>query len=235
MKKLYYWLKKTKYAKWGKRIVISCLVLGVIGSIVSFALSFYIKNKASEFILTLEEVQEEEKFDCILVLGCGVWNGNVPSPMLSDRLDRSIELYEIGVSDKLLMSGDHGSVDYDEVNVMKNYAIDAGIDSEVIFMDHAGFSTYESMYRAKEIFQAKRILIVTQEYHMYRSIYIARELGMDAWGVSADKRKYAGAIQREVREVLARCKDFFSVIMKKQPTYLGETIPINGNGNITND
>jgi len=133
------------------------------------------------------------------------------------------------------MSGDHGKEDYDEVNVMKNFAMQNGISSEDIFMDHAGFSTYESIYRAKEVFDVKKIVIVTQEYHLYRALYIANKLGLEAYGVSSDQRKHTGAVYRELREVLARNKDFVKSIFKPKPTYLGEKIPISGDGNLTND
>ena len=133
------------------------------------------------------------------------------------------------------MSGDHGSDNYDEVNVMKRFAIEKGVKSEDIFMDHAGFSTYDSMYRAKDIFEAKKIVIVTQKYHMYRAIYIAEQLGIEAYGVNSDPRAYAGQTMREVREILARDKDWFKCIIKPKPTYLGETIPVSGNGDATND
>jgi len=155
--------------------------------------------------------------------------------MLADRLDCGIRLYESGASDRLLMSGDHGREEYDEVNVMKDYAVQAGISSEAVFMDHAGFSTYESLYRARDIFQCKRILIVTQGYHMYRALYIAESLGLDAQGVASDPRAYAGQAMREVREIAARVKDFAMCIVKPLPTYLGDTIPISGNGDATND
>ena len=133
------------------------------------------------------------------------------------------------------MSGDHGTEDYDEVNIMKQFAIEKGIPSENIFMDHAGFSSYESIYRAKEIFKAKKIIIVTQEYHLYRALYIAKQLGVEAYGVASDSRQYVGAAYREIREILARNKDFIKCILKLKPTYLGETIPVSGNGDITND
>ena len=78
------------------------------------------------------------------------------------------------------MSGDHGQIEYDEVNTMKQVAIDAGVPSNDIFMDHAGFSTYESIYRAKEIFEADKLIIVSQEYHLYRALYIAKQLGIES-------------------------------------------------------
>lgn len=121
--------------------------------------------------------------------------------MLEDRLLQAIHLYEQGASGKLLVSGDHGRADYDEVNVMKQFAMDRGIPSENVFMDHAGFSTYESLYRARDIFEAKRVLIVTQEYHLSRALYVAQKLGLDAQGVAADLRSYGGQTYREMREV----------------------------------
>lgn len=135
----------------------------------------------------------------------------------------------------MLMSGDHGRKEYDEVNVMKQFAIDRNIASEHIFMDHAGFSTYESLYRAKYIFKADKIIIVTQKYHLYRALYIADKLGIKAYGVASDPRKYAGQRSRDLREVLARGKDFVYLILKPEPTYLGKTIAISGNGDLTND
>ena len=155
--------------------------------------------------------------------------------MLEDRLLEGIKLYQNNVSDKIIMSGDHGRKAYDEVNIMKKFAIEKGIPSEDIFMDHAGFSTYESIYRAKEILQAKKIVIVTQKYHLYRALYIANKLGLEAYGVGADPRQYTGATNREIREILARDKDFIKCIFKPKPKYLGDIIPVSGNGDVTND
>ena len=155
--------------------------------------------------------------------------------MLSDRLKRAVELYKAGAAPKIIMSGDHGRSAYDEVNAMKQYAIEHGVPSEDVFMDHAGFSTYETMYRAKEIFDADSIIVVTQEYHLYRAVYIADWLGMNTQGVSSDYRVYAGQVYRDVREILARCKDFAKVIVKPEPTFLGDVIPVSGNGDVTND
>ena len=154
--------------------------------------------------------------------------------MLEDRLLQGIELYYDGASGKLLMSGDHGREGYDEVNVMKNFAVDRGVPSEDVFMDHAGFSTYESMYRARDIFKAERILIVTQDYHLHRAIYDARALGLNAYGVASNPRTYSGQEYRDLREILARNKDFVFCIFKPEPEYLGEEIPVQGNGNATN-
>ena len=124
---------------------------------------------------------------------------------------------------------------HDEVNVMKTYAVEEGINSSSIFMDHAGISTYDSIYRAKNIFKAKRIVIVTQEYHLYRALYIAESLGLKSYGVSADTVRYSGQFTRDIREVLARDKDFVKTIFKPKSKYLGEVIPVSADGNITND
>ncbi len=188
------------------------------------------------YLSTRQQVNSHEDFeaDCILILGAGVRN-NQPSPMLNDRLLQGIELYKQKKAPKIIMSGDHGKDSYDEVNVMKRFAIEQDVPSSDIFMDHAGFSTYESIYRAKEIFQAKKIIIVTQEYHLYRALYIADRLGLDAYGVLADTKQYSGQVYRNVREILARVKDFCYTIFQPKPTYLGETIPVSGNGDLTND
>lgn len=218
-----------------KRFIKSVLLVFVIASGGILIINGYVKKTSEKCILSIDEAKELESTDCILVLGAGVKNNERPSDMLNDRLETGIELYNQKVSDKILMSGDHGRKDYDEVNVMKNFAINKGVPSEDVFMDHAGFSTYESMYRAKEVFEADKIVIVSQKYHLYRAIYIARSLGLEAYGVPSDVREYRGQKYRDFREAIARVKDFFNVIIKPEPTYLGEAIPVSGNGDLTND
>ena len=214
-----------------------CFYLGIIILVMMvslFGINFYVKQSSRSRIVTEKEYLELKDVDCIVVLGAGVW-GDKPSPMLKDRLDKAIDLYKKHVAPKIIMSGDHGRKDYDEVNIMKNYAIEKGVLSEDIFMDHAGFSTYDSIYRAKEIFKAKKIVVVTQEYHLYRALYIAKKLGVQAYGVMAEPKKYGGQLYRDIREILARNKDFLKCILKPTSTYLGKEIPVNGNGDITND
>ncbi|MDD4699506.1 MAG: ElyC/SanA/YdcF family protein, partial [Oscillospiraceae bacterium] len=199
-----------------------------------FGTNAYVKSSVKDRIIPAGDATDLSA-DCILVLGARVYESGTLSPMLQDRLTQGIELYNGGASDRLLVSGDHGSDGYDEVNAMKQFAIDAGIASENVFMDHAGFSTYESLYRARDIFEVKKIIIVTQNYHLYRALYIAKKLGLDAYGVASDPQKYGGQTKREIREIVARVKDFFFVIVKPKPTYLGETIPVDTNGDLTND
>ncbi len=215
-----------------KKIIIAVICIGIICTAAVLGINFYVVKSSEKYIFDIDKAGEG--YDCVLVLGCGVW-GDRPSHMLEDRLLVGIELCKNGASEKLLMSGDHGRDEYDEVNVMKKFATDRGLDSEDVFMDHAGFSTYESMYRARDIFKAKKVLIVTQEYHLYRAIFVARRLGLDAYGVTSDLRDYGGQIFRDIREILARNKDLVYTIVQPEPTYLGEAIPVQGNGDATND
>lgn len=218
-------------------IILAAIVAGlaILAVAAIFGLNAMVKATTKNQILSVEEAAVLEDVDCILVLGCGIHDDGSPSDMLHDRLRRSVELYEAGAAPKLLMSGDHGRKGYDEVDAMKSFAVEAGIPSENVFMDHAGFSTYETMVRAKEIFQAQKIIIVTQEYHLYRAMYIGQRLGMEVYGVSSNYRRYRNQKAMDIREVLARVKDVFSCVFWPEPTYLGETIPVWGDGNLTND
>lgn len=224
--------KKKKVFSVLKKTLLVGVILCVLGAVACFTVSGAVRLRTEDKIITEETAAYLGDVDCILILGCGVWDTE-PSPMLNDRLKVGISLYEAGVSDRLLMSGDHGRENYDEVNVMKRVAVETGIDPDAVFCDHAGFSTYESMYRAREIFGAKKIVIVTQSYHLYRALYVAEKLGLEAYGVSADLRAYGGQTYRDLREVAARTKDFFYTLIQPEPTYLGDKIDLNGPGSAT--
>lgn len=226
---------KLKNKKLWIRLIATVLGLGLLVAALVFGTNAYVVYTADDYILSPEQAAELTDVDCILVLGCGVRDDGSPSDMLHDRLKRGVALQQDGAAPKLLMTGDHGRAGYDEVDAMKSFAVEAGIASEDVFMDHAGFSTYESMYRARDVFEAKKVIIVTQQYHLFRAVYIARSLGIDAYGVSSDYRRYVGGTAREVREVLARCKDAVTCLFQPEPTYLGDAIPIWGDGNLTND
>lgn len=206
-------------------IIIVILLLLIINT--------YIILSTKKQIINIDQIQIED-VDCILILGAGI-RRNRPSPMLEDRLITGINLYNNQISNKILVSGDHTNDDYDEVNVMKNYLIENNIPTSNIFMDHLGISSYDSIYRAKKIYKANKIIIVTQEYHLYRALYIANQLDIEAYGISATKNNYHGQAKRDIREFLARIKDFFKCIFKPESTYLGEVYPINGNGDKTNN
>ena len=216
-----------------KKLLIIFVILAVLGIATVLTINGIVCSVGEKYMLAPEAATINA--DCIIVLGCQVKDSGEMSHMLHDRVQRGVELYKAGAAPKLLMSGDHGRENYNEVGAMKNYAIENGVPSSDVFMDHAGFSTYETVYRAKEIFGAQKVIIVTQEYHLYRAVYIARQLGMEAYGVAADYRTYAGQLGRDAREILARCKDVARTMFRMKPTYLGDPIPITGNGDVTND
>jgi SanA protein len=178
-------------------------------------------------------VNDAPKAKCAIVLGALVYNGT-PSPMLADRLATGVALYKAGKVQKLLLSGDHGSTTYDEVNVMRQYCLDKGVPDQDIFMDHAGFDTYETMYRARDVFKVTDCLVVTQGFHLTRAVYIARALGLNATGVSASIRSYPNEWRFALREWPARVKAVFQVhVTHPKPKYLGPAIPIDGDGRAT--
>lgn len=155
-----------------------------------------------------------EKYDCILVLGAGLRPDRSPSDMLADRLDVAIRLYKSGVSDVIVLSGDFSvERDYDEVSAMELYCLESGVPGEDIRKDIKGYSTYESVYNLKSENKYKKVIVVTQKYHLYRALYIAGEMGFDAVGADAAIRTYRGQVLRDVREVAARTKDFFQVML----------------------
>lgn len=215
-----------------KKLKKAILLLLILAIAAPFLINGWVVTSTKNRILTTEDAAALENVDCIVVLGCAVRPDGTPSPMLAERLQKSVELYEAGAAPKLLMSGDNGQVEYNEVAAMGNYALQKGVPSYDIFLDYAGFSTYESMYRAKAIFQAEKVLIVTQKYHLHRALYIAKALGLDAYGVSSDTQVYAGQTNRDIREILARNKDFLTSIFKLKPTYLGDPVPVSGPGNL---
>jgi len=169
----------------------------------------------------------------VLVLG-SMTHGTRLSPVLSGRVDGGISLIENGKGKKLLLTGDHGQIRYDEVNAMRLYVLDnaAAIPQEDIFMDHAGFSTWDSMYRARDVFEVHDLIIVSQEFHITRAVCMARSLGLDAVGFAVSQDRFPKRSLRywAVREYFARVKAFFSIVFKPKPRYLGEKIPITGDG-----
>ncbi len=186
-------------------------------------------------IVTASAAQSQtQQADAIVVLGASVLADGTPSTILQDRLDDGIQLYFAGVAPKIIMSGDNETASYNEVKAMKSYAIAQGVPSEDIFCDHAGFSTYESMYRAKYVFGCERIVVATQTYHLYRALWSAQCLGMQAQGVPSDYRTYQKQTQYDIREIPARTKDFFKALLRVPSTYVGDPISLNQSGDVTN-
>ncbi len=216
-----------------KKILLTIISIFTFCFIFTFIVSVIMIKTTSSQIVSINNINSINDVDAILILGCKV-NGDSPSMMLQYRLDKGIEVYKL-INKKILITGDHKKENYDEVNVMRNYLLNAGIDSKDIFQDHAGISTYDSIYRAKYIFDVKKVLIITQEYHMSRALYIANALDIDAYGVVANDVPYKGImLKNKIREVLSRDKNFIKTILKPKSKYLGDKISLEEDGNITN-
>ena len=224
--------KRNKRIHLSGRFVRILIIVIAAGIIAVFGMNQYVRYEGGKNLVSMDELNytKDDPADCAMILGASIYADRTPTPMLKDRLDRGIELYKKGVVKKLLMSGDNGQVNYNEVEAMKEYALKHGVKAKDIFLDHAGFSTYESVYRAKAVFNVKKMIIVTQIYHEYRALYIAKRLNLNAVGVAAEDINYSGDTMRECREILARDKDFLKCIVKPKPTYLGDVIKISGDG-----
>lgn len=223
-----------KLVRIGKRLFSFLLIIVVLCVFGTFIINIYMIQKEKDHILTVEKAADLENVDCVIVLGCSVKADGSPSLMLKDRLNKSVELYN-AKNQVILMSGDHKTNYYNEPNTMKNYVVERGVDSADVFVDHAGYSTYDSLYRAKEIYGAKKVIIITQEYHLYRSMYIADQLGLEVYGVPTDDVRYSGQLKRDIREIFARNKDFLSCIFWPEASFMGGRMTLDGDGNQSNE
>lgn len=210
------------------------IVAAALAIVAVFAVTNVVTIVGSKGSIVSADEASISSADAIVVLGASVFADGTPSGILQDRLDDGIALYFAGVAPKLIMSGDNGTESYNEVRVMKQYAIAQGVPSEDIFCDHAGFSTYESMYRAKYVFGCQRIVVTTQTYHLYRALWSAKSLGMQATGVPSDYHEYQKQLQYDIREVPARTKDFFKALFRVPSTYVGDAISLDQDGDVTN-
>jgi SanA protein len=227
--------KKMDYIKLMKKFVKLIALTILVGILVIVSINLIMVSKVSDYIYT--NIDDIPKGQAVIVLGAYVRGDNL-SLVLEDRVEAALELVVNDKADKILLSGDHGQVEYDEVNSMRRYVLnDGSIDEEDIFLDHAGFDTYDSMYRAKEVFGIESAIIVTQEFHIDRAVYIARELGIDAVGYSVNQDKYKISLQANWygREFLSRVKAFLDVMFQSEPRYLGDKIPITGDGRLSWD
>lgn len=212
------------------------LIAGLLVLLGTYGAEMWVRSSTQADIETVDEaIQTEEAFDaqCIVVLGAGINFNGTPSTILKDRLDTAIALYKGGVAPKIIMSGDNTQSSYNEVMAMTNYAKSQGVPAADIFCDHAGVNTYDSMHRLKTVFSVKRCIVATQQYHLYRALYNAKGLGIDARGVAADAHEYANMDEYEAREFLARIKDFYQVITKPNPNKLSEPVSLDQSGEVT--
>jgi len=214
------------------RIIIFVGFLFLMSIALVYGINRSVENTATGKLFNVETVFKKQT---ALILGAKVWDNGEMSDMFKDRVIVGIDLYKKGKVDKILVSGDHGTKEYDEVNPAKIFLLENGVNPDDIFLDYAGFDTYDSLYRAKEIFKAESLIIVTQEFHLIRALYIAKKLGIESMGVDADLRPYVGAQYQNIREKLARVKAWLNTTFKSKPKYLGNEIPLSGKGQLSWD
>jgi len=208
------------------------LYLIIIGLVAVLSVNVYVKSSTKKYIS--HTLKKFPKNDVGIIFGAGI-NGDQPSKYLKDRLDAGILLYKAKRINKILLSGDNGREEYDELTVMKNYCFSHGVDTTKIFIDYAGFDTYSTMYRAKHIFKIKKATLISQEYHLNRAIYIGQKLGIKSVGYSANKGEYLGYKYVTFREYLSIFKSFFDVLRNREPRFLGNPININGPSNYSKE
>lgn len=196
-----------------KYILIVLIVIILVPVIINFYVILSTKNR-----IVSGDSELLTDIDYIVILGAGIRRGK-PSPMLEDRLKTGISLYNNDISNKILITGDHMNDDYDEVTVMKNYLLEHGIPEEDIITDNYGISTYDSIYRVKNVYKSNKVVIVSQRYHLYRALFLSDNLDLESYGVEANLRYYYGQWYREIREILARNKDFIKGIIKPKTVY----------------
>ena len=209
----------------GKFIIIISLIGGAIFLATSL-INLHINTKSSAYIFS--DINKVPETQAALILGAKVISGERMSSMLKDRVITALELYEQGKVEKFLVSGDHGRKDYNEVNIIKEYLLEQGVPAEDIFLDHAGFDTYDSLFRAEYIFKVESLTAITQDFHLPRAVYLGRSLGINTYGFSADRQLYARVKYNESREKIAKVKGFLDILFHSKPKYLGEPIPITG-------
>ena len=226
---------KTKKSPKILKTIIKAAVIAVAALIaVILAADIIVILSVNGRVSSLESFETDRQYDCIIVLGCAVYKDKSPSPFLKDRLATAVCLYNEGVADKILLSGDRNEAEeYDEVGAMYEYCINCGVDPEDIFLDVYGYSTYETMYRAYNYYGVRSAVIVTQGYHIYRSTFIAGGLGIDAAGVKAINSGYVVAPHNYLRESVAIVKDIIQTLCKTTTEPYGNVYDIGGDGSVT--
>ena len=215
-----------------KKYLKIALYLAIIGLVAIISVNYYVKSSTKKNIYY--SIKKFPKNDVGIIFGAGI-NGDQPSKYLKDRLDAGIALYKANRINKILLSGDNGRDEYDELTVMKNYCFNHGVDTTKIFIDYAGFDTYSTVYRAKHIFNIKKATLISQEYHLNRAIYIGQKLGIKSVGYSANNGEYLGYKYVTFREYGSIFKSFFDVLRNREPRFLGNPIDINGVSNYSKE
>ena len=213
--------------KWFYRIVITLLIVGAGGLLSIFIINAHIKSQAVEkYKTTIMEVKPETPPRIAIVFGAKVWENGEPSDALYDRIITAVELYRAGRVKKILMSGDNPNENYDEPTAMKATAVKLGVPESDVVLDFAGRRTYDTCYRAREIFAIQKAIVVTQEFHQARTLYLCNNLGVDSIGITANRRKYVGENYWAFREFFSTASAWFEVNFLPFAPIGGEKEPI---------
>jgi len=217
-------MTKKRKKNFFNKIFIFCSLVLLFSLIAIFFLNWYIEHQTAHYIYT--HLSQLPSSQTVLILGASVYRNKTMSEVLKDRVDTAIAVYQSGKAQKILVSGDNREKNYNETATINRYLLEKGINPNDIFLDYAGFDTYDSLYRARDIFQVKSLIISTQAFHLPRALFIAHHLGIKAYGITADRKTYANIEFSIGREVLARLKACFDVFFHSLPAYLGEPMPI---------
>lgn len=209
-----------------RKIFLRASLAGIVSA---GAILWYVKSSSNTAIF--KDINAVPSKYVAIVFGAGIRKDGTPSKYLKDRLDAGIDLYNNKKVKRILLSGDNGSKRYDELEVMKNYCLKAGIPASDIFVDYAGFDTYSTVYRAKDLFKVNEAIMVTQQYHLERAIFLGKKMGIASVGYAADNGSYQRAKKNEIREQLALVKSFVDVSRNRKPKYYGGNIDIKGESN----
>ncbi|TBO40368.1 SanA/YdcF family protein [Pedobacter kyonggii] len=215
-----------------KKIIKLLIYASLLGVIVVLGINLFVKSQTEPVIFSKEKDTPETKVG--IIFGAGI-NNNKPSKYLKDRLDAGIELYKNNKIDKILLSGDNGSDEHDELTVMKLYCYQHGVDTNKIYLDYAGFDSYSTLYRSKYIFNIDTAILVSQKYHLNRCINIGNKLGIKSYGFAADQGTYQGYKYASFREYFAVVKSTIDILIGRKPHFLGKTVDINGSSNYTKE
>jgi SanA protein len=176
----------------------------------------------------IRSVESVEPAPVAIVFGAGLTRSGEPTPVLRDRVQTAVDLYFAGKVEKLLMSGDNRTLDYNEPGAMRDYAIGLGVPEEDIILDYAGRRTYDTCYRARHIFGVEQAILVTQNFHLPRALFTCSAFGIQSSGVSADLRTYSRRSMEfwQIREVAATSQAFIDVYLTRPLPVLGDPEPI---------
>lgn len=209
---------------WQKNIIfLDVMAIALLIAVILINLN--VASISQPYIFT--DIEKLPNSQTVLVLGASVYRNQTLSDMLKDRTDTAIELYQAGKVKSFLVSGDNRQKNYNETAAIQKYLLEQGIPQDKIFLDYAGFDTYDSLYRARDVFQAQSVVIATQNFHLPRAVYIGRQLGLEVYGFPADKHTYRNVWLNIAREKLANVKAWVDLNINSQPQFLGQVTPIN--------